>query len=63
MLHEFIGRDAFKAGMKAYLTEHSYKNTLTADLWKALGEASGKPIDRYYIPPGNLPINQCFRTI
>jgi len=45
MLHDFIGRDAFKAGMKDYLTKHSYKNTQTSDLWKALGDASGKPID------------------
>jgi len=45
MLHDFIGRDAFKAGMKDYLSKYAYKNTLTPDLWNALGEASGKPID------------------
>ena len=45
MLHDFIGREAFKTGMKAYLTKYSYKNAETPDLWKALGEASGKPID------------------
>jgi len=45
MLHDFIGRDAFKAGMKSYLTKFSYKNAETSDLWASLGEASGKPID------------------
>lgn len=44
MLHNFIGNDAFRKGMNAYLTKHSYKNTLTEDLWKCLGEASGKPV-------------------
>ena len=27
-------------GMHAYLTEHSYKNTQTEDLWRALTDAS-----------------------
>ena len=31
--------------MNVYLTKHKYKNTQTEDLWKALGEASGKPIE------------------
>ena len=44
MLHDFIGRQAFKDGMKSYMTKFSYKNALTADLWKSLEEASGKPI-------------------
>lgn len=32
--------------MHAYLNKHKYKNTFTEDLWAALGEASGKPIER-----------------
>ena len=31
--------------MNAYLTKHKYSNTFTEDLWAALGEASGKPIN------------------
>jgi aminopeptidase N len=30
--------------MNIYLTRHQYKNTFTEDLWRALEEASGKPI-------------------
>lgn len=30
--------------MHLYLSRHKYKNTFTEDLWAALGEASGKPI-------------------
>lgn len=45
MLHDFIGDEAFRKGMNAYLNEHKYKNTFTEDLWEALGKASGKPIE------------------
>lgn len=46
MLHDFIGDETFRKGMHAYLNKHKYKNTFTEDLWAALGEASGKPIER-----------------
>ncbi|XP_030829988.1 puromycin-sensitive aminopeptidase [Strongylocentrotus purpuratus] len=45
MLHDFIGDDAFRKGMNVYLERHKYTNTFTEDLWRALGEASGKPIE------------------
>ncbi|XP_071496588.1 puromycin-sensitive aminopeptidase-like [Diadema antillarum] len=45
MLHDFIGDDAFRKGMNIYLTRHKYENTFTEDLWRALGEASGRPIE------------------
>ncbi len=44
MLHNYIGDDAFRRGMKHYLTTHSYKNTQTEDLWASLEKASGKPV-------------------
>ena len=46
MLHDFIGREAFKNGMKHYLTTHSYQNTQTEDLWASLETASGKPVGK-----------------
>lgn len=30
--------------MNIYLTRHKYSNTFTEDLWKALEEASNKPV-------------------
>ena len=42
MLVSHIGMDAFKKGMKIYLDRHCYQNTCTEDLWRALGEGSGK---------------------
>ena len=46
MIHDFIGADAFRAGMQIYLKRHAYANTITEDLWNALGEASGHPVQK-----------------
>ena len=46
MLHQFIGAQAFRDGLNLYLKRHSYGNTTTNDLWKALAEASGQPIQK-----------------
>jgi aminopeptidase N len=44
MLHGYIGNDAFRSGLKEYLTKFSYKNTETPDLWACLEKASKKPV-------------------
>ncbi len=44
MLEQFIGEDAFRAGVGDYLRTHAYGNTVTADLWAALDRASGQPV-------------------
>ena len=38
---------SFREGMNKYLTRHEYQNAVTEDLWKALQEASGKPVDQF----------------
>ncbi len=45
MLHHYLGPDDFRRGLQDYLRAHSYANTHTSDLWKALARASGKPVD------------------
>lgn len=45
MLHHYLGADVFARGLRVYLERHKYANTVTHDLWKALGEVSGKPVD------------------
>jgi len=47
MLQHYIGHEAFQAGLKAYFTEHAYKNTVGDDLWRALSSASGKDISEF----------------
>jgi aminopeptidase N len=44
MVENYLGEDAFRAGIRAYMREHAYSNTTTADLWDALQAASGKPV-------------------
>lgn len=41
MVRSLIGDDALRRGLKNYFAEHRYSNAAGADLWKALGEASG----------------------
>jgi len=44
MLFGWIGEGDFRRGMKAYLEALAFGNAKTEDLWKALEEASGKPV-------------------
>ena len=44
MLEQYIGADVFRDGVRTYLKAHAYGNTVTADLWDALEEASGAPV-------------------
>ncbi|KAJ3074533.1 Aminopeptidase 2 mitochondrial [Podochytrium sp. JEL0797] len=44
MLNDFLGGQVFMDGVRAYLQEFKYKNTVTADLWKHLSASSGKDI-------------------
>ena len=43
MLETYLGEETFRKGIRAYMAKHQYSNTTTADLWNALGKASGKP--------------------
>ncbi len=42
MLQQYIGHQAFQAGLKDYFTTHAYNNTTGEDLWQALSKSSGK---------------------
>src|SRR3989440_10196791 len=44
MLESFLGENAFRDGIRSYMAAHKYSNSTTADLWKALSDASGKPV-------------------
>lgn len=47
MLYNYLGPDAFQAGLRYYLKKHAYKNTVTLDLWDALEEISKKPVREF----------------
>lgn len=44
MIEAYLGEDAFRKGVRAYMQQHKYHNTVTDDLWSALEQASGKPV-------------------
>ncbi|HJE44594.1 M1 family metallopeptidase [Levilactobacillus namurensis] len=44
MARALVGDDALRQGLKAYFEAHQYNNAKGADLWAALGEASGKDV-------------------
>jgi aminopeptidase N len=46
MLEAYLGEDAFRKGIRAYMAKHQYSNTTSADLWTALEQASGKPVGK-----------------
>lgn len=46
MLATFLGEDTFFKGIHNYLEKHKYANTVTENLWEALEQASGKPVQK-----------------
>lgn len=47
MLHDYLGSEDFRDGLRLYLKRHAYGNTDTVDLWKAWEEVSGKPVTKF----------------
>jgi aminopeptidase N len=59
MVENYLGDDIFRAGIRAYMKQHAYSNTTTADLWGALQAASGKPVTAVaaaYTEQGGIPL-------
>jgi len=44
MIEDWLGPDTFRDGMRLYMKRHAYGNATSADLWAALGEASGRDV-------------------
>jgi aminopeptidase N len=44
MINAYVGREAFKNGVQAYMRAHAYGNTEDGDLWGEIEKAAGKPI-------------------
>jgi puromycin-sensitive aminopeptidase len=59
MLEQYLGEEAFRKGIRKYMTDHRYSNTETTDLWDAIESASGEPVRRImdsWIFQGGHPI-------
>ena len=46
MIDGYVGEEAFREGVRRYLSAHAYSNATGEDLWSAIEEASGKPVKR-----------------
>ena len=44
MLEDYVGADAFRDGVRAYMKAHAYGNTVTDDLWAELDKTSRQSI-------------------
>jgi aminopeptidase N len=44
MLEAYVGEDAFRAGVRRYIHEYAYGNTVTDDLWREMDRGSQRPI-------------------
>ena len=56
MVESYVGEDAFRKGVNAYLEKHKYANATSEDFFAAVAAASGKPVDRimgtFVLQPG-----------
>ena len=46
MVEHYLGADTFRDGVRRYIQRHRESNAVAADLWRALGEASGTDVAR-----------------
>jgi aminopeptidase N len=44
MLNAYVGRDAFREGVRRYMHQHAFGNTVDSDLWSVMQDMAGKPI-------------------
>ncbi len=59
MIEQYLGAETFRNGIRLYLKKHAYGNTVTADLWAALEEASKQPVGdimNTWILQGGFPL-------
>jgi aminopeptidase N len=45
MVEAYVGADAFRDGVQAYLRKHAYGNATGEDFWSEMTRATGKPVD------------------
>ena len=62
MIENYLGEDAFRAGVRIYLDRHKWANATAGDFWRALDEASGRDVTRlataWITEPGH-PLVSC----
>src|SRR5262249_18377185 len=65
MIEHYLGANAFRDGVRRYMERHREDNAVAADLWRALGEASGTDVARVaqaWIAQPGFPLVTLSRT-
>lgn len=44
MLENYVGEEAWRSGVRAYMKRHAYSNTRSDDLWREVEKAARKPV-------------------
>jgi aminopeptidase N len=44
MLENYVGDEAWRAGVRSYIAKHAYGNTVSDDLWREVEKAAHKPV-------------------
>jgi aminopeptidase N len=44
MLEAYVGENAWRNGVRAYMKAHAYGSTVSDDFWKPIAKAAGKPV-------------------
>jgi puromycin-sensitive aminopeptidase len=59
MIERYLGPEVFRKGVRRYIRRHRESNATAADLWSALSEAAGEPVEpivRGWIDREGLPV-------
>lgn len=59
MVENWIGEDAFQAGIQQYLRQHAYQNATAEDLWQALESSAQQPVRQVlssYLNQASFPL-------
>jgi puromycin-sensitive aminopeptidase len=65
MLERYLGPVPFRKGVRRYIRRHRESNAVAADLWRALSEAAGQPVEpivRGWIDQAGLPVLSLWRV-
>lgn len=65
MLVGFLGLETFREGIRKYLHKHKYANATTENLWEALADESGKPVQKLmstWTQQMGYPLLKCYGT-
>jgi aminopeptidase N len=65
MMNAYVGRDHFRDGVRHYMHDHAFGNTVDSDLWSLMQRAVGKPIlaiERDFTRQSGVPLVRVTRT-